>query len=39
LKAATSIPAMHNDGQSVIIRHREYLGEVRGSTTFGSKLL
>ncbi len=34
LKAAASIPAMHNDGQTVVIRHKEYLGEIRGSTTF-----
>jgi hypothetical protein len=25
---------MHNTGQTVVIRHKEYLGEIRGSTTF-----
>ncbi len=34
LKAASSIPSMHKDGQSIIVQHKEYLGEVRGSTTF-----
>ncbi len=34
LRAASSIPAMHNEGQSVMIRHREYLGEVRSAQTF-----
>ena len=34
LKAAAAIPAMHNDGQTVVVRHKEYLGEIRGSTTF-----
>jgi len=29
-----SIPAMHNGGQSVVIRHKEYLGQITGSTTF-----
>jgi hypothetical protein len=34
LKAASSIPMMHNDGQTVVIRHREFLGEIRSSTAF-----
>jgi len=34
MKGSDSVPAMHNSGQSVIIRHREYIGEIRGSTTF-----
>lgn len=34
LKAAASIPMMHNESQSVVIRHREYLGEVKSSTGF-----
>lgn len=34
LKASASIPNMHNDGQSVIIRHKEYLGEIKGSSAF-----
>lgn len=33
LKAASSVPSMHKDGQSIIVRHREYLGEVTGSST------
>lgn len=34
LKAASSIPSMHSDGQTIVVRHKEYLGEVRSSTTF-----
>jgi hypothetical protein len=34
LKAASSIPSMHNGAQSIVVRHREYLGEVRSSTAF-----
>lgn len=34
LKAAASIPSMHNDGQTVVIRHKEYLGEIKGSTVY-----
>jgi len=34
MRAASNIPVMHNDQQSVIIRHKEYLCEVRGSTAF-----
>jgi hypothetical protein len=34
LKAASSIPAMHADGQSIVVRHKEYLGEVISSTSF-----
>jgi len=34
LKSADSIPMMHNEAQSVVIRHREYLGEIRGNTSF-----
>jgi len=34
MKAAGSIPAMHTDQQSVIIRHKEYLGEVLSSDVF-----
>lgn len=29
-----AIPMMHNGGQSIVVRHKEYLGEIRGSTTF-----
>jgi hypothetical protein len=34
LKSTDGIPAMHSSNQSVVIRHKEYLGEIRGSTTF-----
>ncbi len=34
LKSTESIPSMHREGQSVIIRHKEYLGEVRSNTSF-----
>lgn len=34
LKAASSIPMMHNTNQSVVIRHREYLGEIKSNTTY-----
>ncbi len=34
LKSASSIPSMHKDGQSIVVRHKEYLGEVKSSTTF-----
>jgi len=34
LKAASSIPMMHNNGQSVTVRHREYLGEIRSAETY-----
>lgn len=29
-----SIPSMHKNDQSIIIRHKEFLGEISGSTTF-----
>lgn len=34
MKAASAVPAMHSDQQSVIIRHKEYLGEVLSSTSY-----
>jgi len=34
LKSSESIPAMHNNNQSVVVRHREFISEVRGSTNF-----
>lgn len=34
LKAASSIPMMHNTNQSVVIRHREFLGEIKSNTNF-----
>lgn len=33
-EASGSVPSMHKDGQSVTIRHKEYLGEVRGKQSF-----
>lgn len=29
-----TIPSMHREGQSILVRHKEYLGEIRGSTDF-----
>lgn len=29
-----AIPVMHSGGQTVTVRHKEYLGEIRGSTAF-----
>ncbi len=34
LKAAPTIPAMHSDGQTVTIRHKEFVCSVVGSTGF-----
>jgi hypothetical protein len=34
LKAASSIPLMHVDSQSIVVRHKEYLGEVKSSQGF-----
>jgi len=34
LKGSNGIPDMHRNDQSVVIRHKEYLGEVRSNTTF-----
>lgn len=34
VKASGSIPMMHSEGQSVTVRHKEFLTEVRSSTTF-----
>jgi len=28
------IPAMHKEGQSIVVRHREFLTEIRGATAF-----
>lgn len=33
-KAASGIPMMHAQGQSVVVRHREYIGPVLGSQAF-----
>lgn len=29
-----SVPMMHKDGQTIIVRHKEFLGELRGSVNF-----
>lgn len=34
LKGTDSIPAMHKRGQGITVRHKEYLGSVKGSTGF-----
>jgi hypothetical protein len=34
LKGSDNIPMMHGSGQSIVVRHKEYLGEVRGSQGF-----
>ena len=34
LKGNASIPSMHAEGQSVIVRHKEFVTEVRGYNTF-----
>jgi len=33
-RAAAGIPAMHNTGQSVIVRHKEFVTSIRGSSAF-----
>lgn len=33
-RAGSGVPMMHKTGQTVTVRHREYLGEVRSSTSF-----
>ena len=34
LKGNASIPSMHAEGQSVIVRHKEFVTEVRGNSSF-----
>jgi hypothetical protein len=34
LKAGGTIPAMHKQGQSITVRHREYICEIIGTTAF-----
>lgn len=38
LKASGSIPAMHREGQTITVRHREFLGEVLSSTSFTTRM-
>ena len=33
-KAAAGIPSMHNTGQTVVVRHKEYVGQILGSSAF-----
>lgn len=33
-ESSGTIPSMHKEGQTVTIRHKEYLGEIRGKQTF-----
>jgi len=33
-RTSPDIPMMHNNGQSVVVRHKDYLGPVLSSTTF-----
>jgi hypothetical protein len=33
-RANGSIPSMHKSDQSIVVRHKEFLGEIRGSTEF-----
>jgi len=32
--ASSTVPSMHKDGQSIVVRHKEFLGEISGSTGF-----
>nr|UNI73868.1 MAG: coat protein [brine shrimp noda-like virus 2] len=34
MRTASSIPAMHSTNQTVVVRHKEYVGEIKGSTGF-----
>ncbi len=34
VEASGSVPSMHKEGQSVVIRHKEFLGEIRGKQAF-----
>jgi len=34
VRGSASIPDMHRNDQSVVIRHKEFLGEIRSNTTF-----
>lgn len=34
MQAGNSIPSMHKSDQTIVVRHKEYLGEVDGSTGF-----
>lgn len=32
--ARNSVPMMHKDDQTIIVRHKEFIGEIQGNTTF-----
>nr|ADK55582.1 coat protein [Plasmopara halstedii virus A] len=34
LRASDSVPLMHKESQTVTVRHKEYLGEIKGSIVF-----
>lgn len=34
MRASNNIPMMHNTNQSIIVRHREFVGTINGSTAF-----
>lgn len=34
LKSSSSIPAMHSQGQSILVRHKEFVGTIVGSQAF-----
>jgi len=37
LRADGSIPSMHRNDQTIVVRHKEFIGELTGSTTFTNK--
>ena len=36
MRGSDAIPGMHSNGQTVVIRHKEYLGEIKGSQNFAA---
>lgn len=34
LRASTSIPSMHKEGQTITVRHKEFIASIKGSTNF-----
>ncbi|APG76267.1 hypothetical protein 2 [Changjiang tombus-like virus 9] len=34
LRAATTVPSMHKNDQTVVVRHKEFVGELRGNQNF-----
>lgn len=35
LKGSDSVPMMHNNGQSIVVRHKEYITDILSTTVFG----